>query len=83
MPWVAHTHAEGPTHVLIRAYRTNEIDGNTVAVRLFELCMLAKAAKDRDVLGVEPWKLSFTCLDTLDTTLYYAVSWRSGLEVRE
>lgn len=67
MSWVADIRAEDPTHVLIKAYRTNETDENNVAQRLFELCMLAKAAKDRGVLGIGPWKLSFTCLDTLDT----------------
>lgn len=68
MSWVADIRAEDPTHVLIKAYRTNETDENNVARRLFELCMLAKAAKDRDVLGIGPRKLSFACLDTLDTT---------------
>lgn len=47
---------EDPTHVLIKAYPA---DGEEVAQRLFELCMLSKAAKDNDALRIWPKKLSF------------------------
>ncbi|RYC57103.1 hypothetical protein CHU98_g9105 [Xylaria longipes] len=49
--------AEDPTHVLIKVYPA---DDEGIAQRLFELCMLAKAAKDSGALGIGPWKLSFT-----------------------
>ncbi|RYP55919.1 hypothetical protein DL769_010018 [Monosporascus sp. CRB-8-3] len=55
--------AEDPTHVLIKSYPA---DNEEVARRLFELCVLAKRAKDYGVSRIGPWKLSFAALDALD-----------------
>ncbi|KAI1827197.1 hypothetical protein F4861DRAFT_436592 [Xylaria intraflava] len=55
--------AEDPTHVLIKAYPA---DDEGVAQRLFELCMLAKTAKDHSVLRIGPQKLSFASFHTLN-----------------
>ncbi|RYP54105.1 hypothetical protein DL768_001107 [Monosporascus sp. mg162] len=55
--------AEDPTHVLIKSYPA---DDEGVARRLFELCVLAKRAKDYGVARIGPWKLSFAALDALD-----------------
>ncbi|KAI0538838.1 hypothetical protein GGR58DRAFT_525700 [Xylaria digitata] len=57
--------AEAPTHVLIKSYPAGD---EGVAQRLFELCMLAKAAKDNGVLNIGPWKLSFEALHALSTS---------------
>ncbi|KAJ8126450.1 hypothetical protein O1611_g7186 [Lasiodiplodia mahajangana] len=48
--------ADDPTHVLIKAYPAND---EGVGQRLFELCMLAKEAKDNGILKIGPQKLSF------------------------
>ncbi|KAI3322827.1 hypothetical protein HD806DRAFT_115708 [Xylariaceae sp. AK1471] len=63
-PFGPDARAEDPTYVFIRSYAA---DDKGVARRLFELCILAKKARDCGVREIGPWKLSFAALEALDS----------------
>ncbi|KAI5863868.1 hypothetical protein GGS23DRAFT_565773 [Durotheca rogersii] len=54
--------AEDVSHVLIKA---RPLSDENVSERLLELIVLAKRAKDLDVLKIGPWKLSHSALSVL------------------
>ncbi|KAI0399636.1 hypothetical protein F4802DRAFT_588740 [Xylaria palmicola] len=51
-----------PSHVLIRSYAADRED---IALRLYQLIMLAKGAKDSELLKIGPERVSFSALDSL------------------
>ncbi|KAL9114301.1 MAG: hypothetical protein Q9227_001723 [Pyrenula ochraceoflavens] len=55
---------EDATYVLIKSCPAEK---ETVARRLFEFCMLAKWAKDLNLLSIGPSKLSFSALENLSS----------------
>jgi hypothetical protein len=61
----ADIRADNPTHVLIRSCPATNED---LALRLYQLIMLAKRTKDLDVLEIGPWKYTFLALDDLATS---------------
>ncbi|KAI1271434.1 hypothetical protein F5Y07DRAFT_404410 [Xylaria sp. FL0933] len=57
-----YSSGNNPTQVLMRTY---PVAGQDVALRLFQLIMLAKRARDFGVLAIGPAKVSFSALDSL------------------